>query len=118
MAFIIKDCFKVATGFLKSIPTYLPSIDISHIVKRQKEKAEEKQHSDNSVRTRFFKKDDINPESTKLVVNLSRPHTLDHAHYEYTYTDTVIMSTRFTMILLSWMNRVFRRLLLESYRES
>lgn len=102
MAFIIKDCFKVATGFLKSIPTYLPSIDISHIVNRQKEKAEEKQHSEQQCEhVFFFLKDDINPESTKLVVNLSRPHTLDHAHYEYTYTDTVIMSTRFTMILLS-----------------
>lgn len=56
MAFIIKDWFKVATGFLKSIPTYLPSIDIFNIVNRQKEKAEEKQHSDNSVRTRFLKK--------------------------------------------------------------
>lgn len=101
MAFIIKDWFKVATGFLKSIPTYLPSIDISHIVNRQKEKVEEKQHSEQQCEHVFFKKDDINPESTKLVVNLSRPHTLDHAHYEYICTDIVIMSTRFTMILLS-----------------
>lgn len=118
MAFIIKDWFKVATGFLKPIPTYLPSIDISHIVNRQKEKAEEKQHSEQQCANTFFKKDDINPESTKLVVNLSRTHTVDHEHYEYIYTNIVIMSTRFTMILLSWMNRVFRRLLLESYRES
>lgn len=100
MAFIIKVWFKVATGFLKPIPTYLPSIDISHIVNRQKEKAEEKQHSEQQCANTFFKKDDINPESTKLV-NLSRPHTLDHAHYEYIYTDMVIMSTRFTVILLS-----------------
>lgn len=54
MAFIIKDWFKVATGFLKSIPTYLPSIDIFNIVNRQKEKAEEKQHSEQQCEHGFF----------------------------------------------------------------
>lgn len=44
MVCMIKNWFKVATGFLKSILTYVPSINISHIVNRQKKKAEEKQH--------------------------------------------------------------------------